>query len=109
MENLKYGWRSPSNIALIKYWGKTGVQIPANPSISFTLSESHTDTFLYLEEKSSKDEFSIEVLLDGRPEHAFVPKIKEFFGRIQKDLPFLKEYHFRIETHNSFPHSSGIA
>ncbi|MDX5448370.1 MAG: diphosphomevalonate decarboxylase [Bacteroidota bacterium] len=109
MENLKYGWRSPSNIALIKYWGKTGVQIPANPSISFTLSESHTDTFLYLEEKSSKDEFSIEVLLDGRPEHAFVPKIKEFFGRIQNDLPFLKEYHFRIETHNSFPHSSGIA
>jgi mevalonate pyrophosphate decarboxylase len=25
-------WRSPSNIALIKYWGKKPNQIPLNPS-----------------------------------------------------------------------------
>ena len=25
---------SPSNIALIKYWGKYGLQFPINPSIS---------------------------------------------------------------------------
>ena len=25
-------WTSPSNIALIKYWGKQDLQIPKNPS-----------------------------------------------------------------------------
>ena len=29
---------SPSNIALIKYWGKYGQQFPINPSLSFTYS-----------------------------------------------------------------------
>ena len=33
-------WNSPSNIALVKYWGKKENQIPQNPSISFTLSNS---------------------------------------------------------------------
>ncbi|NJK85011.1 MAG: hypothetical protein HC906_02565 [Bacteroidales bacterium] len=27
----------PSNIAIVKYWGKHEGQIPKNPSISFTL------------------------------------------------------------------------
>ena len=30
----------PSNIALIKYWGKYENQIPANPSISYTLNQA---------------------------------------------------------------------
>ena len=29
---------APSNIALVKYWGKKNTQIPSNPSISFTLN-----------------------------------------------------------------------
>jgi len=37
-------WNSPSNIALVKYWGKKDNQIPKNPSISFTLSKSFTTT-----------------------------------------------------------------
>ena len=36
----------PSNIALIKYWGKYDNQIPANPSISFTLNNCKTNTTL---------------------------------------------------------------
>ena len=36
-ENGEITWRAPSNIALVKYWGKKEHQIPANPSISFTL------------------------------------------------------------------------
>ena len=31
----KVGWQSPSNIALVKYWGKRGKQLPQNPSKSF--------------------------------------------------------------------------
>ena len=41
-------WNSPSNIALVKYWGKKDNQIPQNPSISFTLSESCTTTSVEL-------------------------------------------------------------
>ena len=39
----------------------------------------------------------------------YKPKIQKFFERIEKYCPFLKEYHFKIDTQNTFPHSSGIA
>ena len=39
-------WRSPSNIALVKYWGKRPGQIPENPSLSFTLTRSFTETMI---------------------------------------------------------------
>jgi diphosphomevalonate decarboxylase len=39
----------------------------------------------------------------------FKPKIQKFFERIEKYVPFLKEYNFVINSRNSFPHSSGIA
>ena len=35
---------APSNIAIVKYWGKKDEQLPVNPSISFTLSKSVTQT-----------------------------------------------------------------
>ena len=40
----KVQWRSPSNIALIKYWGKKTGQIPINPSLSFSLTKCFTTT-----------------------------------------------------------------
>ena len=49
------GWQSPSNIALVKYWGKHGVQLPRNPSISLTLNSSFTDTRLEYRPKESGD------------------------------------------------------
>ncbi len=39
-------WEAPSNIALVKYWGKKENQIPANPSVSFTLKNCKTTTTL---------------------------------------------------------------
>ena len=47
-------WNSPSNIALVKYWGKKNNQIPQNPSISFTLSESLTTTSVEFKPKKIK-------------------------------------------------------
>ena len=44
--------KSPSNIALIKYWGKRENQIPTNASISYTLTNSYTETELKFEPKS---------------------------------------------------------
>lgn len=35
---------SPSNIAIVKYWGKYGRQLPRNASVSFTLSNAVSET-----------------------------------------------------------------
>ena len=102
-------WASPSNIALVKYWGKREPQIPENPSISFTLDYCKTTTTLSFSEKDSDNKFSFEVYLDGEKKDDFKPKIETFFERIEVYMPFLKTFHFKIETSNSFPHSSGIA
>ncbi len=109
VENGKFSWESPSNIALVKYWGKKKNQIPENPSISFTLSNCKTITSLSFSKKENKEDYSFEVLLDGEPKDDFKPKIETFFKRVEDYLPFLKDYHFKIETSNTFPHSSGIA
>ncbi|OYX22897.1 MAG: diphosphomevalonate decarboxylase [Flavobacteriales bacterium 32-35-8] len=109
VETGKITWESPSNIALVKYWGKKKDQIPENPSISFTLSDCKTITTLYYSKKENNGEFSFEVFLDNEKKDDFKPKIETFFERIEIYLPFLKEYHFKIETTNTFPHSSGIA
>lgn len=100
--------KSPSNIALVKYWGKTNPQIPTNPSISYTLTESYTDTRLEFNPKKA-DKSQIQVLLADKDTPSFVPKIQQFFDRISAYAPYLKEFDFIIKTENSFPHSSGIA
>lgn len=109
VEHGKVAWESPSNIALVKYWGKQEPQIPKNPSLSFTLSHCKTITSLEFSKKENDDKFSIEVFLEGVLKDSFKPKIETFFNRVEAYLPFLKAYHFKIDTKNTFPHSSGIA
>ncbi|TJY37863.1 diphosphomevalonate/mevalonate 3,5-bisphosphate decarboxylase family protein [Pontimicrobium aquaticum] len=105
----KYSWSSPSNIALVKYWGKKKQQIPANPSISFTLDACKTTTTLTCSKKENNTDFSFEIFLDGEKKDDFKPKIQTFLERIEVYVPFLRDYHFVIDTKNTFPHSSGIA
>lgn len=103
-------WQAPSNIALVKYWGKKENQIPANPSISFTLSTSRTTTTLEYEKASSNEQGSnFDLIFEGKKKEDFKPKIETFFKRIEKYVPFIKDFKFVIKTDNSFPHSSGIA
>ena len=109
LENGTISCQAPSNIALVKYWGKYGEQLPQNASVSFTLSNCKTKTTLQFEKTAISEDFQFEVYLDGKREASFEPKIKKFFQRIEKYVPFLKDYTFRIDTSNSFPHSSGIA
>ena len=104
-----FQWSAPSNIALVKYWGKKDNQIPANPSVSFTLNNCKTITKLAFAKKTKDDNFSFDLLFEGKPKEDFKPKIQKFLERIEIYLPFLKEYHFTIDTENTFPHSSGIA
>ncbi len=104
------GWRAPSNIALVKYWGKHPVQIPANPSLSFTLHACSTRTELRyrtLSEPAPTPPFRI--YLDGKEEEGFAPKIRAFLEHAVRFQPFLRHLALEIHTENSFPHSSGIA
>lgn len=103
-------WTSPSNIALVKYWGKKAGQIPANASISFTLSECHTRTQVYWERvEATGAPFHFEIYVDGEVSPSFRPKIETYFQRTADLLPFLPSVKLEIHTSNSFPHSSGIA
>jgi len=112
LEKGAFSWSAPSNIALVKYWGKKdnpNNQIPANPSVSFTLNSCKTETKLAFAKKNNDGKFSFDLLFEGKPKEDFNPKIQKFLERIEIYLPFLKDYHFTIETQNTFPHSSGIA
>ncbi|MEG0760021.1 diphosphomevalonate decarboxylase [Chryseobacterium sp.] len=96
----------PSNIALIKYWGKYENQIPANPSISFTLNHCKTNTEM---EFFANEKFSVQIFLSGNEELKFAEKIEKYFRNIEQYLPWILKGKYIIRTENTFPHSSGIA
>jgi len=100
----KITWRSPSNIAIVKYWGKQGKQIPMNPSLSFTLDHCHTETSVSWELNSGG---GIQFLYDGQPHPTFAEKVKKYISGLQ--LPWMDDLALVIDSKNNFPHSAGIA
>lgn len=102
----KVGWQSPSNIALVKYWGKRGKQLPQNPSVSFTLSECRSETFVTFEKAK---QFGFTFFFEGHENPAFGTKIEKFLIDNQAFFPFINQLHLKVESRNTFPHSSGIA
>jgi diphosphomevalonate decarboxylase len=102
-------WKCPSNIALVKYWGKKENQLPSNPSISFTLNDCHTVTNLRYKPKENDGTLLVSFCYDGEPMPSFEPKLAQFFNKIEHLFPFLPGYVIEINTTNTFPHSSGIA
>ena len=109
-EKLVVKSTAPSNIALVKYWGKHGLQLPMNPSISFTLNKSHTKTTAHL---TALEKVSNSVLfkfyLDEKAQPDFEPKIAGFLKKIKNFAPFITAFDWKIYSQNTFPHSSGIA
>ena len=102
----KVVWQSPSNIALVKYWGKRGKQLPQNPSISFTLSECRSETFVTFEKANH---FEFRFFFEGLKNPAFGAKIEKFLLENQEFFPFVNQLNLKVESRNTFPHSSGIA
>lgn len=115
IDKASFTWQTPSNIALVKYWGKSNPQIPKNASISFTLNNCHTITTIDFERKchselvSESQTVDFDLFFEGKEKEEFKPKIAEFFKRIQEYCPYIFEYKMIINSENSFPHSSGIA
>ncbi len=103
-------WQSPSNIALIKYWGKYGNQLPKNPSISFTLSNAYTETSIkYKSRPTESDVIDLSFYFEGKKHDAFEKRIKKFIESLTTYFPFILQLSFEINSKNSFPHSTGIA
>lgn len=98
-------WRSPANIAFVKYWGKKGHQIPANPSLSMTMSECYTET----KTTFTPGHFDVEVLFQGKKEDKFALKINSYLSSLITEIPCINGLQFKIETMNTFPHGAGIA
>ncbi|MGK0458612.1 MAG: diphosphomevalonate decarboxylase [Polaribacter sp.] len=109
IEKASFTWQTPSNIALVKYWGKSNPQIPKNASISFTLNNCHTITTIEFFKIETTAEVAFDLFFEGKEKEEFKPKIAAFFKRVQEYCPYVFEYKMIINSENSFPHSSGIA
>lgn len=105
---FKSSWKSPSNIAFVKYWGKRSEQIPCNPSISMTLDKCCTTTKLVAYPRRNQNMLH-SFTLEGQSKPEFSSRVEKFLFRLSEDYPVLKNYYFEIDSSNSFPHSSGIA
>lgn len=109
IDKASFKWQTPSNIALVKYWGKSNPQIPKNASVSFTLNNCHTITTINFEKIDKSDAVVFDLFFEGKQKPEFKPKIADFFKRIENYCPYIFEYQMTIHSQNSFPHSSGIA
>jgi len=97
---------APSNIAFIKFFGKTNdeLRLPANSSISMNLSAASTVTSVEFSSKYRQD--NIEIVGERFSEKEKF-RISGHIDRIRK-LAKIKQF-AKVVTQNSFPKSSGIA
>ena len=80
-----FTWSSPSNIALVKYWGKNKDQTPKNTSISFTLNNSRTITKVEFSKKTkSSSDIIFDVYYENSKMDSFREKIHIFLNKILK-------------------------
>jgi len=98
-------WKCPSNIALVKYWGKRDFQKPMNPSLSFVLQNAFTETSVELHKDGNR---KVEYFFEG-VDSPFGERIETYLNHISGQIHWINKYNFRIYSHNSFPHSAGIA
>jgi diphosphomevalonate decarboxylase len=101
----------PSNIALIKYWGKKETQLPRNPSLSFSLEDARTTTKLKYSKRGRPwdDSPDLKFYFEGSQNQSFAMKVSGFITKASEYLPFLRWLDFEFDSSNSFPHSSGMA
>lgn len=102
---MKFTAIAPSNIALIKYWGRVDekLRIPTNDSISFNLSNLNTTTTVEFSNKYNKDEIQIE----GYPSNYKYSRVIEHLDRVRKIAGIATRA--KVVSKNSFPGSTGLS
>lgn len=108
---------APSNIALIKYMGKSdfSANLPANPSISMTLEGLCTEIEVEVDERSLYDRLESHPGISSSGVDRFLKHIERVRQGVQKIFPFydlkqsLRRGGLVIRSSNTFPDSAGIA
>lgn len=97
-----------SNIAFLKYWGKDSLehQWPSGNSLSMTLSKACSVTKAAVIEGES-DHITFAASSGLKKSASEDHKITAHLDRVRKELRV--PHRFKIETHNTFPSSCGIA
>lgn len=106
--SIKVTAKYPSNIALVKYWGKYGNQLPCNASLSMTLTHAHTEVVLECLPRT-QDEAALSYYFDGNLNPAFGDRVMRYVKARPEFSRLLDNFSLRFSSHNSFPHSTGIA
>lgn len=115
LQNGDLGFASaPSNIALLKYWGKAEdkLQYPLNSSISFTLGGFRAFTKVIVQGRmhanSEKKFFKNKLFLNNNSSEIELPlKMQKIINTIF--LPCLSDIALEIKSYNNFPTACGIA
>lgn len=55
------------------------------------------------------DEGKANLMVNGDPDHLFIPKLKKLVHWLTSEIPVLERYSFQVKTSSTFPHSTGIA
>jgi diphosphomevalonate decarboxylase len=100
----------PSNIAFVKYWGKYGIQLPINTSVSMTLKNCVTKCEISYTARNESKGFELESYeFMGKENPKFYDRFNNYLTNILDILPGLNRYKISISSTNTFPHSAGIA
>jgi len=83
--------------------------MPNNPSLSFSLSKSCTETKVDFDVDPSRNGLELDFQFEGKAEKKFEAKIRNFLTKNSADFPYLNHLKLGIESSNTFPHSAGIA
>src|SRR5690625_125354 len=104
---MKATAKAHTNIALIKYWGKSNESliIPMNNSLSVTLDNFYTTTTVQFDESLTKDVFTLndQLLLDKQFERvtSFLDLIRSKYSRTN--------LYARVDSFNNVPTAAGFA
>jgi len=101
-------WKCPSNIAIVKYWGKKENQIPCNSSLSLTLANACTEVEVELGGKSNQG-IELHYFFEGKENDQFGARVEKYLAEHIEHFPFLRDHSLTIKSSNNFPHSAGIA
>lgn len=112
MKNLSVTAIAPTNIAIVKYWGKNPkwekYHIPCKSSLSFTVRDLYTKTKLVVEKGKGNVEFELNGKKIDKSDKSF-KYVGKYLEKLHELVPEIKEYDFYIETKNNFPIAAGFA
>jgi diphosphomevalonate decarboxylase len=103
---MKCTVKAPSNIAFIKYWGKTDdiLRLPANASFSMNLSQAVTITTVESSAEYAEDSVSME---NGTLSDTETARMLQHVDCLRKIVGCADRV--KIRTKNTFPKGTGIA